>query len=76
MKYLLAAVQGDIQSVVRCLDEGVDVDVQGEGGVTALMLACMKGHLALVHCLHSAGAVLDKQNGDGWTAFMLVRRVL
>jgi ankyrin repeat protein len=60
---LMAAVQaGDVDSVRRLIDQGVDVNekspvlVNGNDGQTPLLVACFLGHAEIVRALLAAGA--------------------
>ena len=50
--------------------ETVNIDHTNEKGKTALMLACKKGHEDILHSLLSAGANVNLQDNNGWTALM------
>ncbi|XP_065831398.1 uncharacterized protein [Oscarella lobularis] len=45
----------------------VDIDEQANNGMTALMLACKKGHLASVKFLCSNRCDVNAKNQNGWT---------
>lgn len=48
-KYLNAVRDGNLKSCIECLQSGaIDINVRGEFGCTALLLACYKGHLHIV----------------------------
>lgn len=53
---LKAALDGDLVTVQTLLDEGVDVSVKNEHGLTALTLASMVGNADVVQLLKNAGA--------------------
>ena len=40
--------QGDVDSVLNLIESGVDVNVQDENGMTALMIASDAGYLTLI----------------------------
>jgi len=62
---LVAALQRDALQVVDILliSPGVQVDLASPQGETALMLACIKGHLALVQELLRRGSAVNRA---GW----------
>ena len=61
-----AASSGNDNEVARLvLVDGVDVNSPGEGGVTPLMLASTKGHIATVRRLLNAGAMVNAQQRSG-----------
>jgi len=62
---LVAAVQRDSLKVVDILliSPGIQVDLPSAQGETALMLACIKGHLALVQELLRRGSAVNR---SGW----------
>ena len=66
---LQAAVRaGDSALVGELIDGGADVDVQTDGGWTALHDAVEYGSTDIVELLLDAGADADIQDDDGWTA--------
>jgi ankyrin repeat protein len=46
-----AADNGDLGTVIECLDQGIYVDISDDNGITALMLASQSGHLNVVEYL-------------------------
>jgi ankyrin repeat protein len=54
-----AAHGGDIETVLRLIAEGVDVNVWDEYGRSALTFAAAAGHLEIVRALVRAGAWVD-----------------
>lgn len=54
-----AAYEGDLSSVRMQLDAGVDADTSAKGSGTALHLAAMRGHTAIVNLLIERGAEID-----------------
>ena len=68
---LEAVTAGNNEAVEFLLQlETVNIDHTNEGGETALMLACERGHEDIVHSLLSAGANVNIQDNEGWTALM------
>jgi ankyrin repeat protein len=49
---------------------GVDVNFENANGANALIAASSNGHLELVRYLIRAGANVNHQESDGWTAVM------
>ena len=69
---LEAVTAGNNEAVEFLLQlETVNIDHTNEGGWTALMLACERGHEDIVHSLLSAGANVNIQDNNGWTALMI-----
>lgn len=51
-----ASFEGDLDGVIRLLDEGSDPNARDAGGDTALMFATMGGHFLVVKMLLAHGA--------------------
>jgi ankyrin repeat protein len=67
-----AAVRaGDVKTVERLSDAGFDIDALDRYGQTALMLAAMEGHTAVVRVLVARGAKLNHTAKYHLTALML-----
>ena len=54
----------------------VNIDHTNEEGETALMLACERGHEDIVHSLVSAGANVNLQDNNGWTALIRATSII
>ncbi|GMT18989.1 hypothetical protein PFISCL1PPCAC_10286 [Pristionchus fissidentatus] len=65
---MLAASQGQMDSVQMLVSRGADIDAIDEQGRTALMLGAIHGHLAIVDLLLSMGADEGHKDNDGATA--------
>ena len=63
-----AAFEGDLDRVIRLLDEGSDPNARDAGGDTALMFAAMRGHFLIVKVLLAHGADPLARARNGWTA--------
>ena len=59
---------GDLNTLQRALEAGVDLDVRSPEGTTPLILAAMYGQTDLVRFLIENEATLNIQNNDGSTA--------
>ncbi|MEW6248917.1 MAG: ankyrin repeat domain-containing protein [Nitrospirota bacterium] len=68
--FLNAARNGQTNKVTRYLDQGVDINLRGEYGETALMFAASHGRLDTVRALLSKGADVNAKNQNGGTALM------
>ena len=66
-----AAKTGNTEVVKLQLKEHVNVNIQDEDGVTALMLASLNGHTQVVELLLKNNADVNIQKEDGVTALML-----
>lgn len=68
---LLQAVRdGDRVAVKDLLDEGADVDYQGQEGMSALMLAARLNSVGIVRLLVGEGAQIDMIDDRGYTALL------
>jgi hypothetical protein len=67
---LLAASEGDMPGLHRCLMAGVPLDTRDEHGNTALILAAQQGHKRAVLALLAAGADLEATDENGYTALI------
>eukprot|EP00931_Biecheleriopsis_adriatica_P055968 TRINITY_DN3317_c0_g1_i8.p1 TRINITY_DN3317_c0_g1~~TRINITY_DN3317_c0_g1_i8.p1 ORF type:complete len:849 (+),score=217.91 TRINITY_DN3317_c0_g1_i8:1129-3675(+) len=56
------------------LDQGAQVDVQMDGGVTPLMVACRVGREPLVRLLLERGAEAARKSTGGWCSLLLAAR--
>ena len=63
-------LEEDIDNVQSLIQAGVDVNVQDENGMTALMIASQTGHLQLAEELIRAKADMDIKNKLGDTALI------
>lgn len=57
------ARSGQTEELLEFFDHGLPLDVQDEGGNTALMLAAYHGHAPTVRALIGRGADVDLRNG-------------
>jgi ankyrin repeat protein len=69
-----AAHEGDVVSLERELDRGVDPDTTNRFGVTPLALAAHSGHAATVQRLLEAGADPNRASPAGETPLMVAAR--
>lgn len=60
----------DLSLLERFVEREADVDLQGKGGKTALMIAAKHGRAGLVHRLLRAGADVNIRTRNGGTALM------
>jgi ankyrin repeat protein len=63
-----AASSGDVDTIRRLVDEGIEVNAQSPNGTTALMAAVKNGHMETALELVDLGADLRLQDIDGHTA--------
>ena len=64
-----AAVQGDLTTLKRLVEEGVNLEARdGPHGWTALIWAASGGKLGCLELLIAKGAKLDAISNDKWTA--------
>ena len=67
-RLLSAAVDGDIFSVERLLNEGVNVNARASNGTTALMGAAYSDYPRTTKLLIARGAEVNARSADGLTA--------
>lgn len=70
-EFLLAAQQGDVNTLKACLENGVDINCTNRQGRTAITLASLNKHYETVSFLISAGADIDKQDETCFNPFLL-----
>jgi len=63
-----AVKDNDVKSVMRCLDDGEDVNIRDRDGETPLLQACANGHREIAEILLSHGADINARNNFGKTA--------
>jgi hypothetical protein len=68
---IVAARDGEIDTVRDLIEKGTDVNAVTEDAWTALMLAAQNGHTDTVKVLLDAGADVNAANKDGWTPLMV-----
>ncbi len=69
-EFLAAAASGDLPTVLAALEKQIDVNVEDEGGRTALQLASFDGHREVVLLLLAREAEVDHLDAQGRTALM------
>ena len=69
-KLLLKTTERDIESVQHLIATDVDLNIQDENGMTALMIASQNGDLELVEQFIKGGADLNMQALFGDTALI------
>ncbi len=60
--YLLAAQLGDVETLLSCLEQGVDVNICNRQGQTAIILASLHKKYDCVTALIRAGADINLQD--------------
>jgi len=68
MKFLQAVDRGDIDSVVTCIDRGVDINIELDFGVTALILAIRGRRTDIIEILLQRGALINVGSRENWNA--------
>ena len=74
MDLIESAKNGDIGRVSELLDSGIDPNIKGDYGETALIWASRKGRIDIVELLLERGADPNIQNRDGETALTIASR--
>ena len=69
-EFFLKCSQGDTNGTLKLIEDGVDVNIQDENGMTALMMAAENGHLELMEELVKAGADVNTRSLQGDTALI------
>jgi hypothetical protein len=73
MDIFSASEVGDIKSVRKFIEKGVDVNSKDANGNTPLMLASSHNHYLIVKELLENGAKVNEKNNNGETALMLAQ---
>lgn len=60
--FVTAAYNGDIDTIKKQIKEGIDVNIKGDSGFTALMQACHNGHIEIVKYLVENNANVNARN--------------
>ncbi|KTD18480.1 ankyrin repeat domain-containing protein [Legionella jordanis] len=68
---LFATLQNDIRGVKAALAAGANINFQGPGEYTALMIAAEQDLLEIVELLIISGADISLERSDGWDALCL-----
>jgi ankyrin repeat protein len=63
-----SASSGDVGSIELCLNQGTDIHLRDEGGLTALHWAARGGHLEAVKWLLARGASKDELDNENQSA--------
>lgn len=70
-EFLTAAEQGQLDTLKKCLDNGIDINVTNRQGRTAIINASLNKHYECVSLLINAGADIDKQDQTCFNPFLL-----
>ena len=70
-EFLLKVSERDIENALELVKRGVDVNVQNDNGMTALMIASEATNIKLLEELYWMGADVNIQNSVGDTALIL-----
>lgn len=62
---------GDLDALKKLIDEGADVNIQGENGLTALILAVQHSDLGMIEILLEAGANPNAKAEGSWAPLIL-----
>ncbi len=63
--------QGNLETIRRLVDQGVDIHSRSRGGWTPLMYASLSGNLEIARFLLEQGVDVNAYDEEGWTALML-----
>lgn len=69
--FLTAAEQGQLETLKKCLDNGVDINVTNRQGRTAIINASLNKHYDCIEFLINAGADINKQDQTCFNPFLL-----
>jgi len=69
-QFLEAATQGDVATLKKCLEQGIDINVRNKQKRTAVLIAAMNDHLEAVSFLVEAGANVDLQDETCFNPFL------
>ncbi|WP_162263983.1 ankyrin repeat domain-containing protein [Legionella drozanskii] len=73
---LFATLHNDVASVKAILATGANINFQGQGGYTAIIIAVEQKLLELVEFLIVSGADLSLENNEGWGVYDYAKDVL
>ncbi len=71
MNLILAAQQGDVEAVARLLEQGADVNVANNRGVTPLIAAAYQNNVEVAKLLIEAGANVNVQDNTQQSAYLI-----
>jgi ankyrin repeat protein len=71
MDLIIAASQGNIESVTRLLEQGADVHTADANGVTPLIAAAYRNHIEVAQVLIEAGADVNVQDETKQSAYLI-----
>ena len=74
LKLLDFCRNGDIAAVEDLIASGVNIEISGSDGRTALHIASKNGRLEIVKLLIASGALLDKADNHGRTPLCIASR--
>jgi len=62
-----ACLEGDLELVKTCIEDGVDINTRNEEGLTALHTCSCNGHAAIAKYLVEHNANINAVDDDSWT---------
>ena len=71
MELISAADRGDVEAVVRLIEQGADVHATNSRGVTPLIAAAYHNHLDVAELLIEAGADVNVQDNTQQSAYLI-----
>jgi ankyrin repeat protein len=73
-EWFKAAWNGNEEVLGELMDDGVSPDVTDDAGWNAAMVACIRGHMSVLHVMIRRRADLNATDDAGWTAIMLAAK--
>lgn len=70
-QYFQSATEGDLESLKRQLQQNIDINATDRQGRTAIVLASLNKHYAMVEYLAAAGADINLQDETCFNPFLL-----
>ncbi len=71
MAYFQAAAEGNINAIQSFLEQNIDINIANRQGRTAIVLASLNKHYALVEYLIAAGADINHQDETCFNPFLI-----